>query len=118
MVERLHPHVSTSRSINLCNNASVLARGKRQRKNRLEGGGAQASTEPGIVDEQCELHVDLFPHLSDVQPRGYFGPSQSAPPQTSGANRSWATSRTRLGGMIATTSISRNVGQEIPWGAC
>ena len=100
---------SSWRSIE-CNNAPVLARGgKCQRKNRPEG-GAQASTEPGTVDEQHELHVDPLAHLPDVQPHGYFGPSQSAPPRTTRANQSWATSHTRLGGMTATTSISWNVG--------
>ena len=69
-----------------------------------------------MADEQREPHVDPLAHLLDVQSCGYFGPNQSAPPQTSGANRSRTTSRTQLGGMIATTSISRIVGQEIPGG--
>ena len=85
-------------------------------KEQTQGGGAQASTEPGTADEQREPHVDPLAHLPDVQPRGYFGPSHSAPPRTSGANRSRTTSRTQLGGMIATTSISQNVGQEIRGG--
>ena len=46
-----------------------------------EGGGAQASTEPGTANEQHEPHVDPLAHLPNVQPRGYFGPSQSAPPR-------------------------------------
>ena len=82
----------------------------------LRGGGLQASTELGTADEQREPHVDPLAHLPDVQPRGYFGPSHSAPPRTSGANRSRMTSCTRLGGMITTTSISQNVGQEFRGG--
>ena len=79
MAERLHPHVSKSRSIG-CSNAPVLARGGNcQRKNRPEG-GPQASTELGTADEQREPHVDPLAHLPDVQPRGYFGPSHSVAP--------------------------------------
>ena len=44
------------------------------------GGPPQASTEPGTTDEQRKPHVDLLAHLPDVQPRRYFGPSQSTPP--------------------------------------
>ena len=47
-------------------------------------GGPQASTESGTAKEQHEPHVDPLVHLLDVQPRRYFGPSQSAPPRTSG----------------------------------
>ena len=76
MIERLHPHVSKSRSIR-CSIALILARGKCQRKNKLVGGGAQASMEPGTANEQCELHVDPLAHLPDVQLCGYFGPTRA-----------------------------------------
>ena len=74
----------------------------------------QVSIEAGTTDEcgpvPIELLVDPLAHLPDVQPREYFGPNNNAPPQTSGANRSQATSRTQLGTITSTSSIPRNVG--------
>ena len=59
---------------------------KCQRKNRPKGRGAQASTKLGTANEQRKPHVDPLAHLPDVQPRGYFGPSQSALSRTGGAS--------------------------------
>ena len=73
----------------------------------------QVSIEAGTTDE-CgpilgELPMDPLAHLHDVHPHGYFGPSNNAPPRTSGANKSRPTSRTRLGAITLTTSIPQNV---------
>ena len=74
----------------------------------------QVSIEASTADEcgpvPIELLVDPLAHLPDVQPRGYFGPSNNAPPRTSGANRSRATSHTRLGAITSTNLIPPNVG--------
>ena len=44
----------------------------------------QVSIEAGTADEcgpvPIELPMDPLAHLLDVQPRGYFGPSNNAPP--------------------------------------
>ena len=75
---------------------------------------SQVSTEAGITNEYgsvpIELPMDSLAHLPNVQPRGYFGPSNNAPPQTNGANRSRATSHTRLGAITSTNSIPQNMG--------
>ena len=66
MVERLHPHVSKSRSIK-CSNAPVWPK-EASANERTDPGGSQAFTEPGTMDEQCKLHVDPLAYLPDVQP--------------------------------------------------
>ena len=72
------------------------------------------STEVGTTDEcglvPLKLLVDLLAHLPNIQPHGYFGPNNNAPPRTSKANKSRAISHTWLGAITLTNSIPRNVG--------
>ena len=114
MVEGLHPHVSQSRSIG-CNHASFLARRDNdQRRSKLGRTGPASVHEARTADEcglvSIELPVDPLAHLPNVQPRGYSGPSNNAPPRTSGANRSRVTSRIWLGAITSTNLIPPNVG--------